>query len=101
MVILDIRTPAEYAAGHLPGAILVPTPLPPLSEWQTQVLRDRLQKLQLDPRLPVYVYCKKGVRAKLAVDHLRSLGFEAMSLGGVEGGWLSDQLEAGYLRLVQ
>ena len=40
-LLLDIRSPEEYCAAHLPGAILIPTPHPPLSPAQ-QDTRTRI-----------------------------------------------------------
>ena len=44
ITILDVRQPSEYAAGHLPGARLIPLP----------ELGDRLH--ELDPQRPTLVY---------------------------------------------
>jgi rhodanese-related sulfurtransferase len=65
LVVLDVRSAAEYADGHVPGARNVPhdeiaTRLPELGE-----LRDR----------DLVVYCKSGRRAGLALDALGKAGF--------------------------
>ena len=52
--LIDIRQPAEYRQGHIPGAILIP-----LSE-----LPEKLTTLNL--KKPVIVYCRSGVRSKAA-----------------------------------
>jgi len=44
MLILDVRQPSEYSAGHLPGATLIPLP----------ELTDRLDELDRDQSLMVY-----------------------------------------------
>jgi len=44
VTVLDVRQPGEYAAGHLPGARLIPLP----------ELTDRLD--EIDPAKPVMVY---------------------------------------------
>lgn len=86
MTILDIRTEQEYCSGHLCDAINIPTPLPPLNNSSKNVLRNRLQNW-IDNEYrgeKVYVYCKKGIRAELATNVLRSLGVNAVNIGGVE-----------------
>jgi phage shock protein E len=86
-ILLDIRTYKEFCSGHLVGAIFVPTPLPPLSERELQNLQDQLwYKLRrIDKDRPIVLYCKKGVRAKIAKKIIKSFGFKFVtSLGGVE-----------------
>lgn len=84
-ILLDIRTPEEYCAGHLKGAILVPTAHPPLTSRQQDALEERLSNtLRHVPKsMPIFIYCKKGIRAKQAEQLVRSLGFRnVQSLGG-------------------
>jgi rhodanese-related sulfurtransferase len=75
--LLDVRTPAEFAAGHIPGAVNVP-----LDE-----LRPRLGELPKDR--PVTVYCQVGMRGYLAVRALRQAGLQA---GNLAGGFKTYQL---------
>ncbi len=60
---LDVRTPAEYAAGHVPGAVNIPVDA--LAAHLDEVPRDR----------QVYVYCEAGVRAARAGRLLAEHGF--------------------------
>lgn len=86
-LILDVRTDSEYCTGHICGAILVPTPVPPLSDAQVEQLHARLDHLLRGrPRSDlIVVYCRKGVRAALAARYLEKRGFlRVQSLGGVE-----------------
>jgi NADPH-dependent 2,4-dienoyl-CoA reductase/sulfur reductase-like enzyme/rhodanese-related sulfurtransferase len=68
--VLDVRTPQEFAAGHIPGAVNIP-----LDE-----LRPRLGELPRDREIAVY--CQVGQRAYLATRVLRQAGFRAANLGG-------------------
>ena len=61
--LLDVRTPSEFAAGHLPGALNVPV----------DDLRDRLG--ELDKAAETVVYCKVGFRGYLASRILQQNGF--------------------------
>lgn len=68
--LLDVRTPAEFAAGHIPGAVNVPV----------DELRSRLGELPRDRRIAVY--CQVGQRGYLATRILRQAGLQAANLGG-------------------
>lgn len=63
--ILDVRTPAEFAEGHLQGAISVDLNAP---DFQKQVGR-------LDRNKTYLVYCRTGVRSRQAVDIMQKLDF--------------------------
>ncbi len=68
--LLDVRTPEEYSAGHVPGATLVPV----------DDLRERLHELPKDRQIAVY--CQVGQRGYLATRILLQNGFDAVNLGG-------------------
>ena len=64
LVILDVRTPEEYAEGHLEGAINIP-------------LRELAQNLDMIPTdRQVFVYCKSGWRAGIALSSLGMMGYD-------------------------
>ena len=76
--ILDVRTPEEFAAGHVPGAVNVPH----------DQLADRLAGLGLDPAAEVVVHCESGKRAMAAEAVLTEAGFEkVVDLDGHMKGW--------------
>jgi rhodanese-related sulfurtransferase len=64
-VILDVRTPDEFAAGHIPGAVNAP-----LSE-----LADRLVGLKLSPTQEIVVHCQHSGRAAKAESMLLKSGY--------------------------
>jgi len=64
-LILDVRTPAEFEKGHVPGAVNVPH-----SE-----IGARLAELGDDRNRPVVVYCESGKRAGMAEGELLAAGF--------------------------
>lgn len=70
-VLLDVRTPEEFAAGHLEGARNIP--LGELSARMGELPRDR----------PVVVYCRSGARSARAVARLREAGYQARDLGAM------------------
>ena len=68
--LLDVRTPREYASGHIPGAVSIPV----------DELRDRLGDLPRDRGIAVY--CQVGQRGYLATRILLQAGLTAMNIGG-------------------
>lgn len=72
VVYVDVRTPEEFAAGHVAGAINIPhTQMP--ERWR------ELERFR-DDRL--VVYCRSGRRSGIALDVLREAGFEHAENGG-------------------
>jgi len=71
--LVDVRTPEEFAAGHIPGAVNVPV----------QSLDGRFGELGPKDR-PVVLYCQSGMRSGRAARMLRSAGFASVhNLGGM------------------
>jgi phage shock protein E len=75
-LLLDVRTPGEYAAGHLEGAVNVPV----------QVLATRLDELGAHER-PIVVYCRSGHRSANAAALLRDAGFTDVHDLGAMSRW--------------
>jgi rhodanese-related sulfurtransferase len=63
-VILDVRTPEEYKAGHIPGSLNV-------SHEQVAEFAEQLKKYSR-----IYIHCKAGGRAGKAASALFQLGFK-------------------------
>ena len=75
--VLDVRTPAEFAAGHLAAAVNVDVLAPDF--------RERVAALGLPADGPVYLYCRSGNRSGQAADVLRDLGHQgAVNVGGFD-----------------
>ena len=68
-VLLDVRTPEEYAAGHIPGSVNFPL--------------ERMRDYDADADAKVFAYCRSGARSARAVALLRELDYEAVNLGGI------------------
>lgn len=79
-LILDVRTQAEYDAGHVPGAILIPH----------DQLESRIGELGETRRL--VLYCKSGRRAGLVQPILAKHGFKVKLLDGSWQAWQSAKL---------
>ncbi len=79
--ILDVRTPGEYAGGHVPGALNIP--------HMAVVSR----KGELAPNKGLVFICQMGSRSALACEFAASMGFK--ELYNVEGG-TEAWVKAGY-----
>lgn len=82
-VVLDVRTPEEYAAGHLKGAVLLDVKDGPAFETGAR---------KLDPRRHYYVYCRSGRRSMKACGILQGLGLKVTDLAGGIMAWEADGL---------
>ena len=73
-IILDVRTQQEYAAGHIPGAIVIPNETIGTKEIPQLPDKDQL----------IMVYCRSGNRSKQASDKLVKLGYtNIVEFGGI------------------
>lgn len=82
-LILDVRTPGEFAAGHVPGAVNIPH----------DQLAERLSEVERFRSAPVVVYCKSGRRAGMAASVLSDAGFSQIHhLTGDMTAWLQQGL---------
>ncbi len=72
--LIDVRTAAEHAGGHIPGAISIPV----------DELRDRLAEI---PAGPIVVHCQVGQRGHTAARILDQHGFDVMNLDGGYRTW--------------
>lgn len=74
-VLVDVRTQAEFDAGHIPGALHIPL----------HQLADRVDELEDYQESGVVLYCRSGNRAGKAKDLLLKNGFGAVfNAGGYE-----------------
>lgn len=85
-MLIDVRTPAEFAEGHLDGAVNIPVELPTFTA----------QVDLLDPDMDYLVYCRTGRRADVAIKYMAPLGFTTTNLGSLE-----DASEATGVRIVR
>jgi len=72
-VLLDVREPQEFAAGHIPGSVNLPL----------AGISNAGQKAP-DTTAPIYVYCLSGGRSARAAAALRDMGYANVTdLGGI------------------
>ncbi len=73
-ILLDVRTAAEYADGHIPGAVNLPNES--IGEAEIPALPDKEQM--------ILVYCRSGNRSKQAAAKLAALGYSnIVEIGGI------------------
>jgi len=78
-VVLDVREPDEYRAGHLPQAINIPRGVLEIKVPGHENIPDT--------DTPICVYCGSGGRAALSAQRLQELGYTKVS--SIEGGFKS------------
>jgi rhodanese-related sulfurtransferase len=69
-LIVDVREPHEYAAGHVPGSINIPRGV-----VESQIFNHVSVSGKADMDRPIVLQCQSGKRASLAAQSLRDLGF--------------------------
>lgn len=75
-VVVDVRTPEEYASAHLPGAINL--------DFRNQPQFDAGCR-DLDTSKTYYVYCRSGRRSAEACDRMMSYGLSVYNMcGGIQ-----------------
>jgi rhodanese-related sulfurtransferase len=75
-LVIDVRQPSEYEEGHIPGAVNIPL----------RELAANVDRIPTDTQ--VFVYCKSGYRAGIAVSSLRMMGYDnALSFSGSWNAW--------------
>ena len=96
MPVLDVRTPGEYAAGHMPNSLNIP---------HTQ-LRGRLDEVRawVETNVgeqPFVVMCAAGVRSWIGYRIVRAAGFDVTMLsGGIQTlrAWLGDRADTVFVK---
>jgi rhodanese-related sulfurtransferase len=81
LTVIDVRTPAEYAAGHLPGALNVPL---------DHVRRALPEIRHVAERGDVLVVCASGARSENACKLLAEEGIATATLAGGTGAWAAE-----------
>ena len=73
-LVVDVRTPAEFAEGHFPGAINIP---------HEQIV-DGLRARDIDVTEDVILYCRSGARSSVAARVLAGAGYtDVIDVGGM------------------
>lgn len=68
-VLLDVRSPKEYAEGHIPGAVNLPV--------------ERIEEISFPRSVPLFLYCYSGARSSHACAWLAGHGYSASNIGGI------------------
>jgi len=73
VVLVDVRTPEEFKAGHIPGAINI----------RNESIKGEPEELP-DKNARILLYCRSGLRAEDAMTKLDELGYTDLSnMGGI------------------
>lgn len=73
-ILIDVRTPEEYAAGHAAQAILAPY----------DTIEQKIASIAPDKKQKIYLYCRSGRRSGIASATLKRMGYtNLVDLGGL------------------
>jgi rhodanese-related sulfurtransferase len=75
IILVDTREDAEWARGHIPGAI----------HLGRGIIERDIEKVVPDRDAPVVLYCGGGFRSALAADNLQRMGYR--NVISMDGGW--------------
>lgn len=74
-IIIDVRTPEEFAGGHLDGAVLI--------DFRDESFDQNIAAL--NPDVSYIVYCRSGNRSAQAAQRMRAIGIiDITDLGSLE-----------------
>lgn len=73
--VIDVRSPEEYARGHVPGAINIP-------------IEDVLHSPERFNGESLHVICQGGGRSLRAAEAMNTAGAQAVSVSGGTSGWV-------------
>lgn len=76
---IDVRTPEEYAQGHINGALHIPY----------EDIGKEIATVTEDREADIRVYCRSGRRSEVAMETLKSIGYRQV----INEGGLVDLLE--------
>jgi rhodanese-related sulfurtransferase len=79
VLLIDVRTPAEYAGGHIPGAINVPI----------DVLASKIREMKVAKDRTIVTTCDHGGRSSRAAMELQKMGYHATSFCRIDS-WRKD-----------
>lgn len=68
-VLLDVRSPGEYAEGHIPDSVNLPL--------------NRLPTISSSKSTPLFIYCYSGSRSRRACAWLSKNGYSTTDIGGI------------------
>ncbi len=75
LILVDTREDAEWARGHIPGAI----------HLGRGIIERDIEKTVPDKSTPIVLYCGGGFRSALAADNLQKMGYN--NVISMDGGW--------------
>jgi phage shock protein E len=79
VLVIDVRTPAEYARGHIPGAVNVPI----------NILSRKIHEMKVTEDSTIVTTCDHGGRSSRAAMELQKMGYHATSFCRIES-WQKD-----------
>lgn len=76
-LLIDVREPNEWNAGHIPGAIHIPR----------GILEFKISEVAPDRSTPLVLYCRSGGRSSMSAHQLIGMGYS--NVKNLEGGYVA------------
>ncbi|RUO40761.1 sulfurtransferase [Pseudidiomarina aestuarii] len=90
--VIDVREPAEYAAGHIRQAVNMPRGVLEMQLHQHPAVAGYDDALQRMAAEPIYLICRSGGRSALAAESLQRMGFkQVISVAGGMNAWEAEK----------
>ena len=89
IVLIDVREPEEYRAGHIASATSFPRGVLEMKLQTHPDFVNESEPLEKMATLPIYLICRSGARSAFAAESLHRMGFE--NVYSVAGGMLAWQ----------
>lgn len=93
IIVIDVREPAEYAEGHIAGAINMPRGVLEMKLHMHPKVANAEAPLEELNRFELYLICRSGARSALAAESIQRMGFDKVK--SVSGGMMA-WTEKGY-----
>lgn len=77
VVLVDVRTPKEYNAGHLENSLNI--------DWMGDSFKSEIEKI--DKGDTIYLYCRSGKRSASATKYLDAMGYK--NVYNLKGGYIA------------
>ncbi len=72
---IDVRTPEEYAEGHITGSLNIPF----------EDIAAKISSVTSDEKSDIRLYCRSGHRSGVAMDELKRIGYQnVINEGGLK-----------------
>ncbi len=89
LCLIDVREPAEFAAGRIPGAVCMPRGVLEMQLANYPSVAGKENAVGLLAQQDIYLICRSGGRSALAAESLIRMGFNRAKVYSLAGGMMA------------